>query len=226
MSRFQDYIRRGIRADQPVATVVSVGTLYCVTDEDDIIERSNGTTWQSYSPAAAGTPAFVQLDQIVTTSSQATVDFTSISGSYSNLKIVWQSQDTAAGTGQSGLRMRFNNDNTAANYTSTGRLGAQNAATFVTTVAASTSGVNFAVHPNAGNTSITATGEVILAGYAGTTWHKRVVSTYGEDDGTTNITLAVYTARWKSTAAITRVTILTDGTAFTDGSTFTLYGLL
>jgi len=32
-------------------------------------------------------------------------------------------------------------------------------------------------------------------------------------------------ARWKSTAAITRLTFTTDGTAFTNGSTFTLYGI-
>lgn len=38
------------RANQPAATAVPVGTTYCVTDEGRIIERSNGTTWESYSP--------------------------------------------------------------------------------------------------------------------------------------------------------------------------------
>src|SRR5262245_12853578 len=45
----QNVIRRGTRASQPAATAVSIGTLYCVTDEGLIIERSNGTTWDAYS---------------------------------------------------------------------------------------------------------------------------------------------------------------------------------
>lgn len=43
---------RGNRAGQPAAAVGNAGVLYCVTDEGDIVERSNGTTWESYSPAS------------------------------------------------------------------------------------------------------------------------------------------------------------------------------
>lgn len=51
MARFQDSIQQGIRADQPLATAVGEGTLYGVTDEGDIIERSDGAAWQPYSPS-------------------------------------------------------------------------------------------------------------------------------------------------------------------------------
>src|SRR5689334_14376185 len=54
MSRLQDVIQQGLRADQPLATDVSVGTLYGVTDESDIIERSDGAAWQPYSPTSFG----------------------------------------------------------------------------------------------------------------------------------------------------------------------------
>lgn len=47
-------IQRGTRGSQPAATAVSIGTLYCVTDESNIVERSNGTAWQSYSASGAG----------------------------------------------------------------------------------------------------------------------------------------------------------------------------
>lgn len=50
--RLEDIILRSTRALQPAATTVPVGTLYFVTDES-VIERSNGTTWQSYSGTAA-----------------------------------------------------------------------------------------------------------------------------------------------------------------------------
>ncbi len=46
-------VRRGNRAGQPAATAVAVGTLYYVTDEN-VTERSNGTTWDDYSDSGAG----------------------------------------------------------------------------------------------------------------------------------------------------------------------------
>lgn len=50
MSRLQDVILYDTRAAQPAATDVAIGTLYGVTDEGSIVERSNGTTWDPYSP--------------------------------------------------------------------------------------------------------------------------------------------------------------------------------
>lgn len=47
MARLQDIIQLGLRAAQPLATNVSQGTLYHVTDEL-VTERSNGTIWESY----------------------------------------------------------------------------------------------------------------------------------------------------------------------------------
>ena len=51
MARWQDYVLRGLRADQPSGSLVTIGTLYSVTDEGDIIERWSGTVWEAYSPA-------------------------------------------------------------------------------------------------------------------------------------------------------------------------------
>lgn len=52
--KLEDVILRGDRASQPAFGSVPVGTLYCVTDEDDIIERSSGAAWESYSPVISG----------------------------------------------------------------------------------------------------------------------------------------------------------------------------
>ena len=46
--KLEDVILRGTRSDQPDATDVPEGSLYYVTDES-VIERSNGTTWDTYS---------------------------------------------------------------------------------------------------------------------------------------------------------------------------------
>lgn len=67
-SRLQDVILRGTRASQPAATTLAIGTLYFVSDES-VIERSNGTIWQTYSgggsPSSSslvGSLGFVPLD--------------------------------------------------------------------------------------------------------------------------------------------------------------------
>lgn len=44
---------RDTRANQPAASSSNNGFIYCVTDESNILERSNGSSWQSYSPSAA-----------------------------------------------------------------------------------------------------------------------------------------------------------------------------
>lgn len=53
MSRIQDIIQRSTRALQPLATAVSIGTLYYVTDEH-VMERSTGAAWQSVSDTMTG----------------------------------------------------------------------------------------------------------------------------------------------------------------------------
>ena len=61
--KLADVIIRGTRGAQPLATVVPEGTLYYVTDEG-VTERSNASTWQSYSST---TIPSTTADYIVTT---------------------------------------------------------------------------------------------------------------------------------------------------------------
>lgn len=51
---FSLLILSGARADQPAANAVKSGTLYAVTDEDLLIERSNGVAWSQYGPTPGG----------------------------------------------------------------------------------------------------------------------------------------------------------------------------
>lgn len=60
----EDVILRGTRALQPAVSAVASGTIYFVTDEN-VIERSNGSAWQSYS-ASVVTPGITQLSGDVT----------------------------------------------------------------------------------------------------------------------------------------------------------------
>ena len=58
MPTLPDVHLRGTRAQQPAANTVTVGALYCVTDQN-LTERSNGTAWESWSGtgSAAGVDA-------------------------------------------------------------------------------------------------------------------------------------------------------------------------
>lgn len=47
VARLRDAILRDTRAAQPAATAVDVGTVYGVSDEGGILERSDGTDWQA-----------------------------------------------------------------------------------------------------------------------------------------------------------------------------------
>lgn len=58
--KFQEVILRGTRALQSAANSVPVGTLYYVTDEF-ITERSNGTSWDSFSDGAGNANVGVAL---------------------------------------------------------------------------------------------------------------------------------------------------------------------
>jgi hypothetical protein len=56
MALLEDVILRDTRASQPAANAVAVGTIYYVTDEN-VTERSNGTSWDDISDAGSGTDA-------------------------------------------------------------------------------------------------------------------------------------------------------------------------
>jgi hypothetical protein len=53
-------LQQGTRADQPAASAVAEGTLYYVTDEL-VIERSNASTWDSWTIAGSGGGSWIPL---------------------------------------------------------------------------------------------------------------------------------------------------------------------
>ncbi len=175
--------------------------------------------------ASSGAPGYAVLQQIVTASSQATVDFTSISGAYRKLRVDWTSRDTHTGTATELLRVKFNNDGTSSNYKATYRVGSDGSSAFGSQVAVSTNGVAFCgLLPDDGNTTaIAGTGMLEMENYAGTTWNKTFVGNYGATSASVNQVAETF-GTYISTSAINRITFTTDGTAFKDGGIFTLTG--
>jgi hypothetical protein len=93
-----DVIQRGPRASQPAATAVVPGTLYSVSDEGAIIERSTGTAWEPYSPVPSG--PVVEYDfSTATTAPPATREIRfNTAHPYTAVTTIWLRVLTANGT--------------------------------------------------------------------------------------------------------------------------------
>lgn len=222
------------------APVTTKGDIFCYSTANDRLPvgsdgkvltadsaQSTGLAWS----AANAVGGMVRIAQVVTTSSATTVSFTSIPGTYSGLLLQFTAADPDTTTGAATTRficVTFNSDTTSGNYlqrqsvTGTGTTAAAATGAFV-----ASKGIQMSPMPNRkNNANAFSSGTVMFPAYANTTFHKAWQTTYWMtlDSGPTTNT-GVYSGGWKSTSAITRIDLATDGTQFLDGSIFTLYGL-
>lgn len=146
-------------------------------------------------------------------SAQASVTFSSISGSYTDLVLVFTGSNA---TSSNGLRIRFNSD-TGTNYSTTYIYG--NGTSAASTFGSNTTGAQIAVDVASGQ----ATCVTYIMNYSNTTTYKTVLGR-GSSAGTT---ADAGVSLWRNTAAITSITVLLGaGTSnFASDSTFTLYGI-
>lgn len=154
--------------------------------------------------------------------SAASVTFSSIPGTYTDLIVKWSARSDRSATNET-MRLRLNSD-TAGNYSWT--LVSGNGAT-------ASSGQNFgASYDSMGNinaatsTSNTfANGEVYIPNYAGSA--KKAMSSFNAwEDNATTAQIFANALLWQGTAAITSVQFSPiTGPNFVSGSSFWLYGL-
>jgi hypothetical protein len=157
-------------------------------------------------------------EKIATTtlgSDTATVTFSSISGSYTDLVLVENGKVTS---GASYSRIRFNSD-TGSNYSGTYLSGNGTAAaterfsnmTFM--VVASLA----AVETNFNHNAI-----INIQNYSNSTTYKTVLARLNNAATATDSAVAL----WRSTSAITSIDYYLNSGSWATGSTFTLYGIL
>ena len=137
-------------------------------------------------------------------SATASVTFSSIPGTYTDLVLIVDSTITSGGVD---TRIRINGD-TSTNYSRTYMYG---------------DGSSTVSGRNSTDDAIGSGSKTIhnVMNYSNTTTYKTAVARYGTAG---SLTLA-QTALWRSTAAITSLTILVLSSTFTAGSTFNLYGI-
>jgi hypothetical protein len=144
-------------------------------------------------------------------SSAATVTFSSISGSYTDLILIISGTNTAGGEN---LLMQFNGD-TGSNYSRTILLG--NGSTATSVRASSVTEARIGQVQTTPSTTI-----ANVMNYSNTTTNKTVLSRDGNAGANTQANVNL----WRSTSAITSILIYQSSSAnFLTGSTFTLYGI-
>lgn len=155
---------------------------------------------QTYEPIATQT----------LTSSASSVTFSSIPGTYTDLVLVFAGTSV---TGSQNVGIRFNSDS-GTNYsriliygTGSSALGAKDN---------SVQAINF-LYPGTGQS----TGRINIFSYSNTTTYKTTLSRFDDSAVVTNAAVGL----WRSTAAITSITIIPADYNLASGCTLTLYGI-
>lgn len=164
---------------------------------------------------------YTPLANTVLTSSSATVTFSSIPQTYTDLILVMQ---PAANVDDNNVGIQFNGV-TSGVYSYT-RMGANNTSgTYSSNRVTAFSRINTT---EATGTSTQLGNLVIVAhinNYTNTTTHKSLIARSGQQGGTYN-GVEFFIGLWPNTAAITSITAMQGGSrTFSAGSAFTLYGI-
>lgn len=160
----------------------------------------------------AGVSAWTALANVTLASPTSTVTFSSISGAYRDLRVVF-----TGGIGSANPSFVINSD-TSSTYLWTTLEGNGSAS------ASAWNGNNYGSFANNYIIGYDSSGIVIamdILDYAATDKHKTILSRGGNINRTVNAVIN----RWPSTSAITSIQFRSDATNFTTGSTFALYGV-
>jgi hypothetical protein len=162
-------------------------------------------------------PAGATYDSIATTtlsSTQSTIDFTSISGSYTDLVLVVTSISSTGGD----VWVRVNDD-TASNYSYT-VLYANTSSTGSANDNSVTSGLITDYYGSVENAN-NQLAVIQFYSYANTSTFKTILSRANRANNGVDLICAM----WRSTSAITKLTLRFNSGSFGIGTTATLYGI-
>lgn len=147
-------------------------------------------------------------------SATASVTFSSIAGSYTDLVLVMQAKNSV---GASNVRLQFNSD-TSTNYSSTFLDGNGTSA-----FSSRTTSATFAYLDNYGQIQNNFNSSIIvnIMNYSNATTYKTIIARANN----AAVGVDAIVSLWRSTAAITSITLTQGGNNYDVGSIFTLYGI-
>ncbi len=214
------------KGDLAVASGADAASKLAAGSNDQVLTADSaqtlGVKWAT--PASSG--AWVLLST-TTLGSNGTIDVTSISGSYNDLILVLIARDSTA-SGATTPNLNINNDSGANYYHERAPI----TGTAAVTGAEAAGGTAFTFMRMTGNSStagLFSTHEIVLYGYASTTWKKNAhaKSFYATAAGSGGMNIMVGAGFWNNSAAINRVTFTgTGGGNLLTASTLRIYGRL
>jgi hypothetical protein len=177
--------------------------------------------------ATASAGNWTRLADTLMGSDTATFDFTSISGSYKHLVVLISARSTESAT-NTWIKMTFNND-TGSNYDclQAQMFSGSSSAGFNEDLAATSMAHMIYVAGDTAPAGYVGAATVHIPNYAATTFDKMAYTNGAMILGTSSTNIRAYTTAgfWRSTAAITRITLTPTTGNFKTGSRATLYGL-
>jgi hypothetical protein len=150
-------------------------------------------------------------------SATASVTFSSISGSYTDLVLVVSGQFTATGNQYVAVQVGNGSVDTGNNYSDTQLIGTGTSA--ISGRDSNLSGVLLATF--ASTSSSIGTAIFNLMNYSNTTTYKTILGRGSDTNGWSIAGVGL----WRSTSAINTIKVYVTGTTFVTGSTFSLYGI-
>jgi hypothetical protein len=173
---------------------------------------------------AASTTSYESISTVTLGSTQATIEFTGIAGTYKHLQIRGISRDSSASYSSNDLVVQLNSD-TASNYSWHRLYGTGSAA-------AADSAAN-ASYMLLGQESTSLSGASMFGGtvinildYANTSKYKTARSLSGIDlNGGTDGRIMFQSGSWRSTSAVSSVLLKPVSGSFVQYSSFALYGI-
>lgn len=212
-------------ASAPATPGVNTCRLWCDNGNSNHLTRID-EFGVSHDIEAHGTSTFAQLaDILVSGSPAATIDFTSISGAYSQLWL-WMQLLGSQSAASVSVNLRLNNDS-GANYDRQYLQAVATAVSASESYAATSAGIGLM----AAATAVSGTASPLilsLANYAATTFRKQGITSClcKTADSSGGMTVMTNGFEWRSTAVVTRITLIPSAGSFAVGSRCTLYALL
>ena len=157
---------------------------------------------------------YTPIQSYTVSSSTTQINFNSINGSYTDLILIC---NFGIAGGTDNMSMRFNSD-TGSNYSVTWMAGNGSNA-----YSGRYSNQTYVLLDNysAATASVASVYTIQIANYSNSTTYKTALTRSNTAANATNANVGL----WRSTSAITSVTLNTQGNNFATGSTFSLYGV-
>lgn len=169
------------------------------------------------------TPCVVRLYDNILAGSSATLDATSLSGAYSHLRCYFQGRSSDPATSVQ-LNLTFNGDS-GANYDYLRLIGTNAAAAGAASFAQTSIFLGYMCGAGAPSGSA-GIGVFDIPNYAGTTFHKQLKGGVGVRYDTSTAETEDNFGNWRSTAAISQITLTPAAGSFIAGSRLSIYGIL